>query len=404
MTYYQETQFVLAAFDALLVIGLLVYSLWRDEFPPVVAFATLVGMLGCVFFLVSFLAADQSLPRTLQVAIKLLRDLPVVLIVGYVCLLQARKYALIRGHGSLRYLFLKCPRVLLACYGLGAMMEFAFRPPVLDSDAGLPPLVLVSDAVILAPLIGYAGASGLVFFLTALKKGGRLSNRLQNLCGTLALGGIAVLGLHTSLWRAIRVMVPSEDIGPYVQQLSTNQVVIVAVVASSVAGGIVLYLIERVPHRAHERLANYLDALASSPPAPSRWGASTAVPYHAMRRASREDLLDLSSTQKDRAEALFHLIVAHHAQADGDGRLRAILRDFETGCDAEVVPSRQPPEALSPRICLTRIALADACLIPSEYGASAKASQPEVSDAYWLARYEIENSGPSIGGGGLDLA
>ncbi len=442
MTYYQATQLALAGFDGLLVVGLLAYMLLlsRGRFPWVVAFAVLVGILGCFFFLVSFFSADQDLPRVLQVAVKLLRDLPVVMIVCYACLLQARKYGLVRNaRPALIRLFSSGPRLVLTGYGLGALLEFAFRPPVLDSDAALPPLALVSDVVVLLPLMSYAGASSVVFFATALRSEGA-SQRAQNFCGAAALGATAALCAHTFLWRIIRVSVAPEDIAPYIRQLSTDQVVIVAVIALSVTLGLIFHLRERSPETASDRFIRFLDLVGASSTssrpldAPSLTEARIAVPYHAMHRASEEDLLDLSDPRREGADTLFRFVLSSHQHFGGaPGSVRAEergqlveRRDPRPGSGfaldvspAEVGISRDDPLYLYEPLrlflrlensrddagdlgadsapvwfWLSCIALADAGLVPKANRGARNHS--EALDAYELAKYEFENSGPGF--------
>lgn len=439
-TYYQATQLALAGLDGLLVVGLLAYMLLlrRSRFPRVVAFAVLAGILGCFFFLVSFFSADQDLPRVFQVGVKMLRDLPVVLIVCYACVLQTRRYGLVRNaRPALSRLFRISPRLVLAGYGLGTLLEFAFRPPVLDSDAALPPLALVSDVVVLFPLLSYAGASSVVFLVTALRSEST-SQRAQNFCGAVALGATAMLCAHTFVWRTIRVVVAPGDIAPYVRQLSMDQVVIVAVIALSVTLGLVFHLRERSPETASDRFVGFLDLVgasySSSKPfdAPSLTEARIAVPYHAMHRASEGDLLDLSGPRRESADILFRFVLSSHQHfgdapgeklAQGWDRLierrdPAPAQDFVVNVSpAEAGVSRNDPlyEPLSLFLRvessgngaadpgagsapvwfrLSCIALADAGLIQKENSIARNPS--EALDAYELAKYELENSGPGL--------
>ncbi len=91
MSYYQLTQLQLAALCFGLVVVLLGYSLLkrRENIPYAVLVGTLVGILGACFFTVSYLTADSGLPRVTQVAVKFLRDLPIILTVCYACMVQA---------------------------------------------------------------------------------------------------------------------------------------------------------------------------------------------------------------------------------------------------------------------------------------------------------------------------
>lgn len=342
MTYYQITQLQLAALDVLLVIGLLSWILLvrRGAIPPVVIFAVLVGLIGACFFVISYLTADQSLPRIVQVGIKLLRDLPIVLIVCYVCLLQARRYTLARSSAWLRKWFGRAPYVIGVGYLTGGVVEFVVRPPFLESDAGLPAAVLFSDTLALVPLAAYAGAAAIVFSVAARKRGERLNVKAQNVCGAVALGGLAVLALHTLAWRAIRVRVPEGRIDPFVEQMSTNQVVIVAAVALSVTLGLIIYCGEGESERMVKRFLGFVELMGDMSArlvnTPTR-SVRLMLPYESMLRATDADLLDLTPDDRRKAGTLFRAVVAHRERRRGgeneDGpsegeRLLAMLARF----------------------------------------------------------------------------
>lgn len=322
MTYYQTTQLQLAALDILLVIGLLSWLLItrRKAIPPVVILAVLVGLIGAFFFMVSYFTADQNLPRIAQVSIKLLRDLPIVLIVCYVSLLQARRYTLARRSGRLRRWFGRSPYVIGAGYLTSGAVEFVVRPPVLDSGAALPATTLFSDALVLVPLAIYAGATAVVFFLAAWKRAEGVNPKVQNVCGAVALGGLAILALHTFAWRAGRVWLQERQIDPFVEQMSANQVVIVAVVALSVTLGLAVYCGEGESERVAGRFLGFVELmggitarLVNAPISSAR----VKVPYEAMLRATDSDLLDLPPEDRRKAGTLFRAIAAHRGYRRG---------------------------------------------------------------------------------------
>ncbi len=122
----------------------------------------------------------------------------------YLCLLQAKRYSMVVNNPPLRRWFRRSPYVIATLYLSSGLVEFVVRPPFLESDANLPFMVLASDAVILLPLAFYSGVSAVVFLFTAFKTGEGTALRIQNLCGAVALAGLALLSIHTLVWRGIR--------------------------------------------------------------------------------------------------------------------------------------------------------------------------------------------------------
>lgn len=456
MTHYQATQLHLAGLDVLLVAALLIYALIfrRNSVPPALILAVLVGIMGASFFVVSALAADEDLPRVYQVAIKLLRDLPVVVIVSYICLLQAKRYSLVSNKPRLRRWFRRGPYVVVALYIASGLVEFVVRPPFLESDANLPFMILVSDALILLPLAGYSGVSAIVFLFTAFKDGTRAALRIQNLCGAAALAGLAILSVHTLVWRAIRVWVPSDRIGPYIEQLSTNQTYLVGFVALSIVLGLGIQCGKGTHDGLADRLLHFL-GLAGGLGARLANGQTgevpVAVPYESMLRAGEADLLDLSPTRRRQADMLFRAYAARQrqpstsnsAECSAASYLSALDRFYESedkdtsgsfhgslvvaASSGSLTPealnssenlhevvkaireiSREgdgySPKSLEPWIQLAYLALTDAELLTAPDKAGDSLFQPpvtvssEVFDGYYLAKYQIERFGPDSKG------
>lgn len=459
MTYYQTTQLQLAVLDILLVIGLLSWLLItrRKAIPPVVILAVLVGLIGASFFMVSYFTADQNLPRIAQVAIKLLRDSPIVLIVCYVSLLQARRYTLVRRSDRLRGWFGRAPYVIGAGYLTSGIVEFVVRPPILDSGAPLPVTTMFSDALVLVPLAIYAGATAIVFSLAVWKRTESLGLKVQNACGAVALGGLTILALHTLAWRAGRVWLQEGRIEPFVEQMSTNQVVIVAVVALSVTLGLAVYCGEGESERVAERFLGFVELLGGltarlvNAPIGS---AGVRLPYVAMLRAADEDLLNLPLEDKRKAGTLFRAVVAHRGYRRGkeseegrfeSERLCALASFFESELEKSTfaeelsdLPRERVPSTLrdlqshikgnkvvvrdgfyevlsvlreiemskdrvefrdlEPWALLACVALADTDIFTAGEQDAVSAEpevQREIADGYRLARYEIEHFGPN---------
>ncbi len=323
MTHYQVAQLQQAALDVVLVVGLLSYLLFvrRSVVSPVAAIGVLIGVVGASSFVVSYLAADRDLSPVVQVAVKLLRDLPAVLVVCYTCLMQSRRYSLVVNNDRLHSWFGRAVYVIGAGFLVGGGVELIVRPPVLESDENLPAWILISDATVLTPLVVYAALASYVFFGTLWGNAGAsgLGPMVQNACGMVALAGVSLLALHTFVWRGLRVFVPEGQIEVVMERMSANQVVMVGIVAVSITVGLVSYSgkgrSEELAHRFLIFLQLIRDPVQRLTNA-SAWREKLNVPYEAMRRAANEDFLDLSSPDRHKADMLFRGVIVSRRQPD----------------------------------------------------------------------------------------
>lgn len=438
-----------------------------------IALGVLTGVLGAGFFVAASFAADRNLSPLLQVAIKMLRDLPAVLVILYACKMQLGSYSFFvserrPSYGKrLEMWFEKSTAVVLVSFFLGGIAEFIIRPDFLDSDNPLPPAILVSDGLILLPLAFYAALACYVFAwtLTMDFTGSPFRGRLENLCGVVALGGLSLLAMHTLGWRALRALLPVEQVAPVLEQMSFNQIVLVATIASSIALGLVshatrdvtvaevsrkfVWLVDRLSHSA-DREANR----------PVRdWRVRLC--YEAMMKAAEPALLDLEPSSARKARRIFRGVV-NLVQAEREGHtkeaheFREQIRSLMGFCDQdpqrtmlyrELGRSRHPlpttlrdllydasykeeqgqpgdEDAQSLRhdmrfilelesrssnegdrsasecpddgVRLSLVALRDADMLTLSdvhIFSRERALEGEVSDAYYLAKYEVEHSG-----------
>lgn len=322
MSYYQLTQLQLAGLSAALVIALIGYSLLkrRGDIPHATLLGVLIGVLAACFFTITYLTADRDLPRVAQVAVKLLRDLPTVLIICYACMMQARRYSLVRDESpALQRWFGRSWWVIAATFFGSGALEFLLRPPVLESDESLPSTILIADAVVLVPLAAYSALSCSVFARTLWRNRASydLPRRLQNLCGGLALGGLTVLTLHTLTWRWFRVVVPEDRIDPIIEQLSTDQVVIISLVAVNLLVGLVSYSSEGRTEMLADRFEDFLrtfEGITEKLASASVSAEGMNLTHAAMTRATDEDLLNLDSEEKRLADSAFRAVLVTEGQ------------------------------------------------------------------------------------------
>ncbi len=123
------------------------------------------------------------------------------------------------------------------------------------------------------------------------------ARRLQNLCGGLALGGLTALAIHTLVWRAVRVLVPEDQLDPIVEQLSTNQVAIISIVAISILVGLASYSSEGRTETLTDGMEDVLRAFESITENVASVSVSAEglnVTYAALKRATNEDMLGLT--------------------------------------------------------------------------------------------------------------
>lgn len=351
MTSYQAAQLLQASLYLGLVTITMAYILIARPrtLSPVVALGVLTGVLGAGFFLAAFFAADRNLPPALQLVVKLLRDLPVVLIVLYACRMQLNGYSffaepLPAARRRIQRWFTWSVPVVASSFALGGLAEFVIRPAFLQSDAPLPPSILVSDGLILLPLALYAAISCFVFGWTLLKESAdlRLRDRLENFCGAAALGGLSVLALHTLAWRAVRALLPVDRVGPILEQMSVNQIFVVGAVALSISVGLISHSTRDASMRdaSTRETSRRLISLASDLAYLSEHLANNPVrdPHvrlcqDAMLKAAGSDFLGLDRAAQGRAHRIFRGVLFVHEDPgkqeisrEATGKLRAIVR------------------------------------------------------------------------------
>jgi hypothetical protein len=351
MTSYQVAQLVQASLYLGLVTVTMAYIVIARPrtLSPVVALGVLTGVLGAGFFLAAFFAADSDLPPVLQLLVKLLRDLPVVLIVLYACRMQLNGYSFFAEPlpAARRWMtgwFARATPVVLSSFALGGLAELVLRPAFLESDAPLPPSILVSDGLILVPLAFYAALSCFVFGWTLLRESAdlRLRDRLENLCGTVALGGLSFLALHTLAWRAVRALLPVDLVEPILEQMSVNQIFIVGAVALSISVGLISHSTRDASTREASRrlvslasdLAYFSDRLANNPVRDPR----LRLCRDAMLKAAGPDFLGLEPAAERRAHRVFRGVLFIHEEPDrqeGSRETRERLRSIVRLCDEE---------------------------------------------------------------------
>lgn len=316
---------------------------------PVVALGVLTGVLGAGFFLAAFFAADNDLPPVLQLLVKLLRDLPVVLIVLYACGMQLREYSyftepLPASRRWVKRWYTRSVPVVVSSFALGGLAELIIRPAFLESDAPLPPLVVVSDGLILLPLAFYAALACFVFGRTLLGNAAtRFRDGMENFCGVVALGGLSLLALHTLAWRAVRAFLPVEQVDPILEQMSTNQVFAVGAVALSISVGLISHSTRDTSTREASRrfvslasdLGYFSGRLANSPVR----APCVRECYDAMLEATGPEFLDMDPAARRRAQRIFHGTLLLNGEPEaGDKevrRLRERLRGIVRLCEKE---------------------------------------------------------------------
>lgn len=348
MSQYALYQLEVAAVCGLLVGGLLivtVLAIRKDKAPPVMGVAVALGTLNAVAFASGSLLAGEDAPTAAQVAIKYLRNAPTALLVAYVCRAQVRHYGAVRNHTWIRVPFERAPGVIFGTFALSAVLDFVMRPSVLEVSEPMPVAALAYNALMLAPLAFYGALCAVVFAGAALGRSapaGGKSQRLQNACGALALGGSAALTVVTFSWYVLRSTSPTPELASEAARMGWMQLSLIVLVVGSVFVGLACHWreggIERFTRRLLDELgvvADVTEMLAAAPLVDKKLN----VPYLCLRQSAAADFLDLPKEERSRMEQSFRAgaILAGgdvgyrdpNAPSDGARRLLAASRRWE---------------------------------------------------------------------------
>jgi hypothetical protein len=163
---------------------------------------------------------DLSDERT-EVVVAIMTELPVVLIVAWVCLALAGRLPYLSGthpvepavrRARLRTLLRSAPFVLLFFVGVASVIGLVFPSPAIRVYAPAPIEFFVMKGLIMVPEALYSGLAALVFGMMAGRSSG-LKRRLyfKNLAFSLGMAFIALIALESTIFAGVRVWVADQN-------------------------------------------------------------------------------------------------------------------------------------------------------------------------------------------------
>jgi hypothetical protein len=173
---------------------------------------------------------DLSDERT-EVVVAIMTELPVVLIVAWVCLAPAGRVPYLSGtlpvepavrRARLRTLLRSAPFLLLFFVGVASVIGFVFPSPAIRVYAPAPIEFFVMKGLIMVPEGFYSGLAALVFRIMAGRSSG-LRRRLyyKNLAFSLGMAFIALIALESTIFAGVRVWVADQNRLAILKMLNT---------------------------------------------------------------------------------------------------------------------------------------------------------------------------------------
>jgi|SRR5215207_7565304 len=180
-------------------------------------------MFGAVAFV------DLSGGRT-EILVAVMTELPVVLIVAWVCLalaggLPARLGTLpaepVARRPGLRAILASAPLVLLLSVVLATIVGLVWPSPAMRVYAPAPPHFLVLKALIMVPEGLYSGVAALVFVMAGRAPGLKRRIYFKNLAFAVGMACISFIAAGSTVFAGLRVWLPGGDRRAILETLNT---------------------------------------------------------------------------------------------------------------------------------------------------------------------------------------
>ena len=162
---------------------------------------------------------DLSSERT-EVVVAIMTELPVVLIVAWVCLALAGRLPYLSGtlpvepaarRTRLRTLLRSAPYFLLFFVGVASVAGFVFPSPAIRVYAPAPIEFFVMKGLIMVPEGFYASLAALVFLMAGRSSGLKRRLYFKNLAFSLGMTFIALIALESTVFAGVRVWVADQN-------------------------------------------------------------------------------------------------------------------------------------------------------------------------------------------------
>ena len=165
-----------------------------------------------------------------EIMFAVMTELPVVLIVAWVCLalaggLSARPGTLpaepVARRPWLRTILGLAPLVLLLSVGLATALGLVWPSPAMRVYAPAPPQFFILKASIMAPEGLYSGLAALVFVRAGRAPALKRRFYFKNLAFALGMGCIALIAVESTIFAGLRVWLTGEDRRAILEMLNT---------------------------------------------------------------------------------------------------------------------------------------------------------------------------------------
>lgn len=172
-----------------------------------------------------------------EVVLAVMTELPVVLIVAWVCLALAGGFSSQFGtvsvepvarRSALRTVLRSAPLLLLVFVGLAGVIGFLWPSPAMRLYAPAPPEFFALKALIMVPEGFYAGLAASVFMMAG--RSSRTQRRLcfKNLAFSLGMFCIATIALESTVFAGLRVWAPVENYEAVLKALNSVETCLAA--------------------------------------------------------------------------------------------------------------------------------------------------------------------------------
>ncbi|QIN78464.1 hypothetical protein GBA65_07955 [Rubrobacter marinus] len=300
-------------------------------------FGAVMAVSAALAFGAVFLVSWVNLPwgeSRLEMATRLLREVPAVSIVGYGCLVQVRRYRGVRNRRAVRGWFEQSLLLLSGALLLAGLLSVLFPYPILNLLEPLPPMALLIDAIWMVPLGGFSALSAFVFFEAIGQELPSFRQRIQNFSAGLGMCCISVIVWDAFLATCIRVLGRQDWVIWNAWIVAEAQVALVGVAAMSFAVAVVSF---RARDRCADATGRFLrfvevvdemSGVVENSPI-SKMKLSTQ--YASLLEAGGEEMLNLPAADMRKMDDAFRISVlwASRRQRQTAARLLHLARVYD---------------------------------------------------------------------------
>jgi hypothetical protein len=203
-----------------------------------------------------------------EIMVALMTELPVVLIVAWVCLALAGGLPAqlpaepVARRPWLRAILGSAPLVLLLSVGLATAVGLIWPSPALRVYAPAPPRFFVLKGLIMAPEAIYSGFAAMVFVMAGRATGLKRRFYFKNLAFSVGMVCIALIALESTVFAGLRVWLSGEGRRAILETLNTLEACLAICCILAFTAGLSL---RYTPCRCHDAPAQASDRMAPYP-------------------------------------------------------------------------------------------------------------------------------------------